>query len=527
MGEHCSPIFNFYTMKKIFFIIILFVICYKTNSQTFEKFIRTEYDEIVYDAIFFDSENVVFVLNQGLALTDYNIKLYKMNYSTSNIVDSLDVNFVFSNDYYLGSLYQILKYNDTCYIGLGSARHKTSDDYQLYIFHVNEDFKITFSTLSGSISESDLLNDYIINSDGNIVAVGKALTSKNNQFHNTFANQIVSNQTYNCISAKKTRGDDILFYECDIWGNQIERKLFNRDGIWATTIFEIPTLNKYHFYHYYNSDSNYDILDKESLEIDSSVNYPMYFLPRMAFPSANDSTYFVAGKEGGQSNSSSILKEYGLFYLSFLEISYNGNIISQNTYNTDSTTLFPFKTFASTEENIYISGNTPLVIPDYFAAEKRWILFFKLDIHGVVIWQKFYKGDVNYMPLKILATPDGGTLIFSTRYDWNDEYPYQRDVHILKIDSDGNYIPVGLTETQKNDKQILIYPNPATDVININLGLFTDLRINIYDINGCLVYKSLLKHSSSIDLQNFIPGVYIYKIFKNNEFIENGKFVKQ
>ena len=74
-------------------------------------------------------------------------------------------------------------------------------------------------------------------------------------------------------------------------------------------------------------------------------------------------------------------------------------------------------------------------LPPFLYPEQRWILIYRLNKDGSIVWQKFYKGEVNYMAYKILATADGGALIFSTRYDWNDSIPMQRDVHILKIEA--------------------------------------------------------------------------------------------
>ena len=57
-----------------------------------------------------------------------------------------------------------------------------------------------------------------------------------------------------------------------------------------------------------------------------------------------------------------------------------------------------------------------------------------------------------------------------------------------------------------------IYPNPATNLINISANESIDL-IDIYDIKGSLIFtKSYQKKSTSIDVSDFAKGVYTIKI---------------
>ena len=62
------------------------------------------------------------------------------------------------------------------------------------------------------------------------------------------------------------------------------------------------------------------------------------------------------------------------------------------------------------------------------------------------------------------------------------------------------------------ESNLSIYPNPATNLINISANESID-RIDIYDIKGSLIFtKSYQKKNTSIDVSNFAKGVYSVKI---------------
>ncbi len=80
-----------------------------------------------------------------------------------------------------------------------------------------------------------------------------------------------------------------------------------------------------------------------------------------------------------------------------------------------------------------------------------------------------------------------------------------------------------------NHNQIKIYPNPASDIINISVdkSIKEKVSISIYNINGTLI-KSLPANypnkTISISTKDFAPGIYFCEV-KGNDFISREKFV--
>jgi len=123
---------------------------------------------------------------------------------------------------------------------------------------------------------------------------------------------------------------------------------------------------------------------------------------------------------------------------------------------------------------------------------------------------------------------------YATNYSWNGTtYTF-------------NYVtPSGTTTTNYNgfiqcnlalavnnlsllDQSISIYPNPSSDILNINLGtklLEKDVKsISIYDLKGTEIFHSDV-FKSSIDIKKFNRGSYIIKIQVSNSSITKRFFV--
>ncbi|MDQ3017630.1 MAG: zinc-dependent metalloprotease, partial [Bacteroidota bacterium] len=69
-----------------------------------------------------------------------------------------------------------------------------------------------------------------------------------------------------------------------------------------------------------------------------------------------------------------------------------------------------------------------------------------------------------------------------------------------------------------------IYPNPSNGIITIPLvGIQSDLRINLYDINGKLTFMKMEKeHLASLDqitinVGGFAPGIYIVEVMTDDK----------
>jgi len=75
--------------------------------------------------------------------------------------------------------------------------------------------------------------------------------------------------------------------------------------------------------------------------------------------------------------------------------------------------------------------------------------------------------------------------------------------------------------------QISVYPNPATDILNINISKNEPVTITIIDITGRIVsQQAATGNIISMDLRNLTPGVYQLKVL-GNSIHTNQTFIKR
>ncbi len=95
-----------------------------------------------------------------------------------------------------------------------------------------------------------------------------------------------------------------------------------------------------------------------------------------------------------------------------------------------------------------------------------------------------------------------------------------------------SYVASGITSNFVNKGKAVVYPNPASTVMNLDFIMpvnSNDLTLSIYDIFGRKVNSISLTETSgtaSLDLSNFIQGTYIYSISSASAgVLNNGRFV--
>jgi hypothetical protein len=81
-----------------------------------------------------------------------------------------------------------------------------------------------------------------------------------------------------------------------------------------------------------------------------------------------------------------------------------------------------------------------------------------------------------------------------------------------------------INEKVKNELNVSIFPNPATDKITFS-GISDNCNVAIYSITGKLILSDHLIRQS-LNISNLLPGVYLYKI-NEGENILSGVFLKE
>ena len=482
-------------LKFISVILIIALFSELGVTQTYEKIFRTTQDDFAIDAIELPDQSIIYIVNSGnFYSSNYSGKLFKVS-SSGLLIDSIVI--TIPNGYNLNRLSNIFSLNDSIYVTTGECTNIADNTQRILIFTFDQELSIINDTLTDFFVPSDYYFTYhTLNSSNRIVTIGTELTNYNH-----------------------------FIYEYDLNGSLFNSKILidtTFSVTYAAAIKEIEETNKYHFF-IFGFPQNFWIIDKESFETDTILNYPGTFLPFDAHCNFNNNSYLAIGRN---------YIGNGIYTPAFLQMDNMGNVLNMHSYTANPDTnsgnieksldIYDDKIFLVAAYNFLVTGSYP------FVNQQQWLWLNRINDDYSVSWQRFYKGEVNYMPYKVLATSDGGALILSTKYDWNDSIPLQRDVHILKVDSTGWYegLQTGITEYDK-PKQILVYPNPVKDKVIFVLGLYDNLNLSIYNSNGQCVIREKLLHSQTINMSHLPNGLYVYIIIGKDGFFEKGRLIKQ
>ena len=87
---------------------------------------------------------------------------------------------------------------------------------------------------------------------------------------------------------------------------------------------------------------------------------------------------------------------------------------------------------------------------------------------------------------------------------------------------------ISVTDLNKKNNQIFLYPNPAKEQITIenqSAGKTTESNISIYTLQSLLIEQQTMQHKAIIDISQLTTGMYIVKI-ESTEGIYVKKFIK-
>jgi Secretion system C-terminal sorting domain len=84
--------------------------------------------------------------------------------------------------------------------------------------------------------------------------------------------------------------------------------------------------------------------------------------------------------------------------------------------------------------------------------------------------------------------------------------------------------PASIKET-KTGLSIAVYPNPASEYLNIVTGTTSEMMVKIVDVLGKVVYVDRIVGNKKVDLEDFKNGVYIVSLSGGGEATQTRRIV--
>ena len=89
-----------------------------------------------------------------------------------------------------------------------------------------------------------------------------------------------------------------------------------------------------------------------------------------------------------------------------------------------------------------------------------------------------------------------------------------------------NFLFTSIEETAENN-QITIFPNPFSDIINVNTGEYKGLQLMVYNLDGSVfIEKKVAKSNTQLDFSSFPAGLYFIRLSNGQKEIKVFKIQK-
>lgn len=309
------------------------------------------------------------------------------------------------------------------------------------------------------------------------------------------------------------------FYEFNNDFDSLKAKFFTDDvGI----MFKLKALSNGNYWYIKALLNRYEILDS-ALNIISEQKIPDHLSGNYGAKWDTDTSFYLVGGELFSSQGHNLG-----FIRQFHPIDTAGHLY--NHWRISDTVDFPaawggidFKD----KDSIFIGGTRNMWI-GYYNPWPSWFIVLQTDSMLNIRWERFYGGDAYYLMGKIIATNDGGCLIAGTRYDYLNTTEQERDIIILKLNSEGLIV-------SNSDKPVIemheaiVFPNPGNGVINVRIAAqYKQSVFELFDMNGRPVLKqNFTSKLETVNTAFLKQGTYIYLITSKDGLHESGKWVKQ
>lgn len=468
-------------------------------AQTFPVIISSPEDEFCISIASLDEIKYHTIISYLPAGIVDSITLFSMNGlgEDKNFIQIHNITSCDASDIQIKSL----KYSNS-FIAFGNCYDTTTNDFQNYVLRLDENFDITLQDTIGKLDLNEKTWDMFQDSSGYIYLSGTDYLDWN-------------------ISYVYKYTDDLQMNNAVYFANLPPDYLYTLGMIGILNNENSNTLTGF-----FPLSNNVMEIDKATLaiEMEQVLNYDDRFisLRRPAFL-RDAKKYIIPFQEYN-----SVLTKTKVNIVITDEYF---NLLSEETFGNSADTNLTIALDAIDyidSNNIWIAL-TPYSTPDVsFEEIPHYIHVIKMNSLGEILIENNFGGDANYVAQAVKATPDGGALILCTRYDWTVQ-DHERDIYIYKIDSAGNLVTTatGIVPTPEQ-KDILVFPNPAHDVLFFQSILYENALIEIFDISGKKIMQQLkTEYELAVDISTLSSGLYLYKVTSENILIKTGKFVKE
>ena len=447
---------------------------------------------------------VVTLKECNISFLTYESIVYNID-SNCNIIDSLELlNYHKNGKYYY--ITDLFKFNNKI-IGSGWLTDSITQEIQVWISELSENLTIIKDTaLSKKYNYSGLFTAKLLPTSDNKLLVANFWLPDSTTFANDSTNTLLYLLDTNYCVTK-------------------QNSVYTHYGFNYVSVIEMLSNQTYHII----TQDDITIINKNDLSL---KNVAWHSSNGVSFggsgaKSINDSLYMVPGFYCFVNINDQSGVKSKLIIRNMNGIKKDSIIIGNSLKQFDETSLNSYIFFNT--DTLFAAGNNYSLDSDFVSYEDNTIFLWNIKLNGNVNWQKYYGIGKKFILTNIEKTSDGGCIMVGDVWDWhNSPFQYTTDMFFLKVDRNGNITGTsGIKENIKHS-EILVYPNPAKDIINFEMGMYEGYKLTIINSMGqTITQQDVSSGKNSIDIHSFTKGIYLYSLVNNKGKVINGKFVKE
>lgn len=86
---------------------------------------------------------------------------------------------------------------------------------------------------------------------------------------------------------------------------------------------------------------------------------------------------------------------------------------------------------------------------------------------------------------------------------------------------------ISVHKIAESNANVLIYPNPYIDKLNVKINTNEPTEIILYDIQSGKILEQTFTNTTAINTEQLAKGIYLYTVRNKNGIIKNGKVIKE
>lgn len=495
-------------MKHLIFTITSMLFSIGVFSQQFDFYLNNSFENELFDAIETDSTfEFVGMKKLNLFYESYYLKLSKTGVFIKDTVLSSTTERLFTG---------IKKTNKGVVIA-ETGHYKGDGDVKIYY---NYDFNISKTIKIDSARQFCIENLKLLN-DSTLALLGFYLDTS--RFQNAgFLILNLNDTTYHFFDISDSQYIPPQFVIDIIEHNQ--KKILSTFSV----IYKNPNV-------WYNSSEIIQLNDSFQIDTAFDISYSQNTFGNNEFNffasllSINENHFMVSARGNNARNASHAKPED----MTAIVMDTNYNEVSLNFYGLPDSSAKEANQNLSRYDTlpyVFIGGTENFVVRvGGYAPDTTLFMLTKADLMGNEIWTRYYSNNTNLFLRKVLATSDGGALIFGSSYNPAGPDGFEKDVWIIKVDSNGNYQTTGIADQQIPSTDFVFYPNPVGDEVHFRqVNQLRNYNLELFDISGKKVLESKLSTSDeTINTVNLNSGTFIYHLTDQKGNYASGKLIKK